>query len=470
MFLLAIALVGCGGSTSMGGQVVVNNAATSVSLTVGDDPPAGLAVLRFQVQITDSSLLPANPSQPAVHMLLSPFNVELLHLQTETAPLGNAVVPTGTYNGLSASFANPQMTVLNNTGHTLTVGPQSCLADQVCIFNPPLDQTTASVAAPTAPFPITLSATSPVGFEMHFDVNASVQGDLSISPKITLKQVIPPNATTPVGQFHVVGRVAAVSSPTFTIQTGFGNISAMLTTDANTAYDFGSACAAENFSCITVGQVVGVAVNVLSNTTLEATRVKLLEQQNRPAVEGIVVRTNAAQNTFDVILQDLQENFTSVNFGMLATVHVDSSTTYEVDADGATLPGALTFTGIQSLVAGQTVEIHPSASPVVTPVPAAAPLISISADNVSLEASEVNGTVGTTNPGGTPPAFTMDPASPLFTHAGINLIQVDTLGATRFIDVSGVSGLTSGDRVSVGGLLFNTAGTPTMVAARVRKH
>jgi hypothetical protein len=300
-------------------------------------------------------------------MLLGPLNVELLHLQTETAPLGNANVPTGTYTGLTATFANPQMTVLNNTGHTLTVGSQSCLADQVCIFNPILDQTTASVAAPIAPFPVTLSANSPLGFEMHFDVNASVQGDLSVSPKITLKQVIPPNATTPVGQFHLVGRVAAVSSPTFTIQTGFGNLSAMITTDGNTAYDFGPACAAENFSCVSAGQVVGVAINVLPNGTLDATRVRLLEQQNRPAVEGIVIRVNAAQNTFDVILQDLQENFASVNFGMLATVHVDSSTVFQIDSDGITLPGGLTFTGTQSLVAGQTVEIHPSASPVVTP-------------------------------------------------------------------------------------------------------
>jgi hypothetical protein len=360
------------------------------------------------------------------------------------------------------------MTIFNNTGQTLTVGTQSCLPNQVCILNPVLNQANAFVQAPTPPFPVTLSANSPLGFEMHFDVNASVQGNLSVSPKITLKKVFP-SATT-INQFHVIGRISNLNSPAFTLQTGFGGLSAVISTDTSTQFDFGPACAAEDFSCLATGQVVGVAVNLLPGGALVATRIRLLEQQNRHAVEGIVLKVNVAQNQFDVILMDMQENFVSVNFGMLATVQVGASTTFDVDADGVTLPGALTFTGIQSLVAGQAVEIHPSASPVVTPGPTALPLINISADSVSLEGSELFGTVGAMNVGGTPPGFTVVPASPIFAHAGISLIQVDTLPATRFIDVSGVSGLTAGDKVSVGGLLFNTAGTPTMVAARVRKR
>ena len=46
---------------------------------------------------------------------------------------------------------------------------------------------------------------------------------------------------------------------------------------------------------------------------------------------------------------------------MLVTVTVTNSTVYENDPDGFTLPAGLTFNGIADMVAGQTVEIQPSA-------------------------------------------------------------------------------------------------------------
>ena len=242
MLILAITLAGCGGSYSGStGPIGSNSSSAPVSLTIGDDPPAGVAILRYQTQVTDAELQPMDPTQPPVSMLLGPLNVELLHLQTETAPLGNINVPSGIYSGLTATFANPEMTVFNNSAQTLTLGSQTCAPNQICIFNPTLNQTTASVTSPTAPFPVTLSANSPLGFEMHFDVNASVQGNLTVSPQITLKQVIPPSPTSPIDQFHVIGRISAINSPTFTIQTGFGNLSAVITTNSSTTYDFARA-------------------------------------------------------------------------------------------------------------------------------------------------------------------------------------------------------------------------------------
>ncbi len=469
--LLAIALVGCGGSKSLSsGPISENPSSVPVSLTIGDDPPAGVAILRFQIQITSATLQPSNSALPPVSMLLSPMNVELLHLQTETAPLGNINVPTGTYNGLTATFANPQMTVLNNSTQTLTVGAQTCVAGQICIFNPPLNQATASVASPIAPFPVTLSANSPLGFEMHFDVNASVQGNLSVSPQITLIQVTPPTPTSPIEQFHLIGRVSGISSPDFTIQTGFGNLSAVIATNSNTTYNFEQVCPADAFSCLADGQVVRVEVNLIPGGTLVAAHVRLLEAVNLPSLQGIVVRVNAAQNQFDMVLQDLQETFTGVIPGLIVTVQTNSSTTFSVDSDGVTIPAGLSFTGIAGLLPGQTVEIHPAATPVVTPGPTALPLINLPADSVSLEPSEISGFIGTINGGGNPPDFTLIALSPLFTHASVSLILVDIVPDTQFINVIGLSGLSSGNAVSVGGLLFNSPATPTIVARRVRLH
>jgi hypothetical protein len=472
MILLAITFAGCGGSYQyMGGPIIVSPQTANVSFTVGDDPPAGVAILRFQTEITDATLQPQNSSQPAVSMLLSPLNVELLHLQTETAPLGNISVPTGTYTSLTASFANPVMTIFNNTAQTLTMGAQSCATNQICVFNPPLDQTSATVQAPTAPFPVTLSADSPLGFEMHFDVNASVQGDLTVSPVITLKQIIPPTATSPITQFHVIGRVSSVSSPDFTLQTGFGGLSLPIVTNSSTTYNFGPVCAANDFACIADAQVLRVEVNLLPDGTFVATHVRLLEKQSFNSLQGLVVRVNAAQNSFDMILLDLQESFTSVIPGLVITVQTNSSTTFSVDSDGITVPSGLTFTGISSFVPGQTVEIHPMATPVVTPGPTALPLINVSTDSVTLESTEISGIIGSMDAGGNPLDFTMVSLSPLFAHASVSLIDVDTVTAdTQYINVSGLTGLGAGDKISVGGLLFSTATSPTIVAERIRLH
>lgn len=470
IILLGISLARCGGTNTVTvGNPLPVSAMVPVSLTVGDDPPTGVAVIRFQVQITNATLQPTDTTQAPVSMLVGPMNVELLHLQTETAPLGNINVPAGSYSSLTASFANPQMTIFNNTNQTLTLGTQSCAANQFYVFNPPLNQSSATVRAPTAPFPVTLSANSPLGFEMHFDVNASVQGDLTISPKITLKQVVPATATTPIGQFHIVGRVTSVISPSFIIQVGFGGLTAPVTTNSSTQYNFPT-CATDNFSCLVDGQVVEVGVNLIPGGTLTAVTVRLLEQQNLPSLQGVIVHVNAAQNQFDMVLMDLQETFASVNPGLLITVQTNSSMTFSVDSDGVTVPAGLTFTNSASLVAGQTVEIHPLATPVVAPGPTALPLINVSTDSVTLESSQVAGIVGTVNPSGTPPSFTLLSLSPVLAHSSISLIDVDVLTGTVFVDVTGLGGVKAGDKVFVGGLLFNTTGAPTLVAERVRHN
>jgi hypothetical protein len=218
------------------------------------------------------------------------------------------------------------------------------------------------------------------------------------------------------------------------------------------------------------GQVLDVGVILIPGGTLSAATVRLVEKQNVPSLQGVVVRVNAAQNQFDMILMDLQETFASVNPGLLVSVQTNSSTVFSVDADGVTIPAGLTFTGISGLVAGQTVEIHPLLAPVVTPGATALPLITVSTDTVTLESSQLFGVVGSVNAGGNPPGFTLQSLSPVLAHSNISLVDVDVVTGTVFIDVTGLGGVKSGDKVSVGGLLFNTTGAPTMVAERVRDN
>ena len=138
-------------------------------------PPMGVTVLPFEIEVTGAALQPSDSSKQPVSMLSEPEDIELEHLQTESALLASKSVPTGTYNGLVVSFANPKMTIQNQTGMSLTLGGQMCADKQVCEFNPKLNQSSATVQAPAQPFPITLAMNSPIVLKMDFNIDSSIQ-------------------------------------------------------------------------------------------------------------------------------------------------------------------------------------------------------------------------------------------------------------------------------------------------------
>lgn len=467
---VAFVLMACGGgqmSTQMPGTTVPSGNTSNVSLSIGDAPPAGLTILRFQIQVMSASMQPATSGQAAVSMLGQPQEVELEHLQTEPAFLVNLNVPAGTYNGLTATFANPQMTILNQTGNTVTVGSQSCSNNQVCNLTPTLNQMSVTVQQPSAPFPLTLSASSPLALLLHFDINASVQNDLSVSPTVSLKQV-QPLSTGEFEHFHVVGTVSAINAPNFTLQTSFGNQTLTIATDSNTQYNFGNSCQAENFSCIATSQLLKVKVSLMPGGTLVATNLELFSAQGFPSFLGLVTATNAAQNQFQVALffmDDDKNQFGQMGPGFGITVQPTSSATFSIDSDGITLPSGLSFASVQDITVGQVVLFQPT-----LPVSMGAMgQLTVSADSISLEASEITATVAAVNASATPPNFTLGSLPPLFTKESpsITQLEIEPVTGTDFDNGSGLSGLNVNDMVSVGGLLFNTSSGPVVIVERV---
>jgi hypothetical protein len=467
--VLVLAIVACGGgNSSMQSPPVSSNTATNVSLTISDAPPMGVTVLRFELQVMSASLQPSGAGQTAVSMLDQPQEVELEHLQTEPAFLVNRNVPAGTYTGLSAMFANPKMTILNQTGQTLTVGMQSCATGQTCEITPPLNQSSITVEAPTAPFPLTLSSNSPVALLLHFDINMSIQNDLSISPTISLTQV-PPMSTGEFERFHVVGTVSAVNAPNFTLQTAFGNQTLTIATDTNTQYNFGTSCQANNFSCIASGQLLQVKVNLMAGGTLDATEVNLLQTQGLPSFQGVVTSVNASMNQIQLALafmDDAQNQFGQMNPGLGLTIQPTASATYSIDADGLTLPTGVGFATVQDVLVGQVIRFHPT-----LPITMGGMgQFTLGADSLTLEDSEITGTVAAVNASATPPNFMLGSLPSLFMNASISQLEVQPVQGTDFENVSGLSALAANDQVSVAGLLFHSSGGPLVVAARVEKR
>jgi hypothetical protein len=471
----AALLVGCSGGMSSPNQPVTPNM-VQASLTIHDNPPMGVTVLSFDIDVTGAELQPSGSGQQPVSMLSEPEDIELEHLQTESALLASRSVPTGTYSSLMVSFANPRMTIQNQSPNTLMLGSQSCLTQQICEFDPTLKQTSVTVQG--SPFPITLTMNSPVVLKMDFNVDASVQqspqGGLSITPTVSLVQVPTTNSTGQQDEedVEVVGRITSIeqnSVPhTFNVQTGMNGPSFTIATDNNTQFDFGTSCSTADFSCLKVDQIVEVEAKMRADGSLLAFEVKLFQPPNQMSFGGTITSVSSGGSSFQIVLFD-EEGFAGSEMGSfsmgapITIINLATPKDYSIDSGGFMLPSGLSFTGPGDLMVGQKVRLHPTGLPSGMP-----PNVTVTVDQVQLEPSHVTGTFTPINA----QTFTLGNLPSFFTSAGIMSVQVDVLPDTQFETeedqmMSGLSSLKTGDTVSVRGLLFNTVTTPTMVAEKV---
>jgi len=466
----AALLVGCSGGMSSPNQPLTSNM-VQASLTIHDNPPMGLTVLAFDIDVTGAELQPSDSSKRPVSMLSEPEDIELEHLQTQSALLASKSVPTGTYSSLMVSFANPRMTIQNQTNSTLMLGGQSCLTQQICEFNPKLNQ--SSVTLQGSPFPITLTMNSPVVLKMDFNVDASVQqSDLSITPTVSLVQVPTTNSTGQQDEedVEVVGKITSINQPTFTVQSGMNGPTFTIATDSNTQFDFGTSCSPTSFSCLKTGQIVEVEAKMQPDGSLLAFEVKFFQPPNEISFAGTITKVNSGGSSFQIVLFD-EEAFGSSEMGSFSmgiplTINLATPTTFSIDTGGFMLPSGLTFAAADLMV-GQKVRLHPTGAPAGMP-----PNVMITVDQVQLEPSDVTATITAINAGSNPQTFTLGTLPMFFQNAGIMSIQVDVLSNTQFETeedqmMSGLSSFKTGDIVSVRGLLFNTMTTPTMVAEKV---
>ncbi|HXY09331.1 MAG TPA: DUF4382 domain-containing protein, partial [Terriglobales bacterium] len=116
--LILFFFVGCNQApdSSMSSSSGLNGTAqaSQVSLSMTDDPPNGVTVLFFQIDLTNAYLTPTSGSMNA--SLLNnntPVQVDVTQLQAISAFLSTANVATGNYKSLTLTFANPQLVIFN---------------------------------------------------------------------------------------------------------------------------------------------------------------------------------------------------------------------------------------------------------------------------------------------------------------------------------------------------------------------
>ena len=447
-----------------------------VSMAIHDMPPAGVNILSFEIHVTGASLQPSDSSKAAVPLVPHDTEIELRHLEVESALLSTAGVPADTYSSVSLTFAHPEMTIQNGSGQTITVGGKSCAANAICELEPSLNS--ASITVNSAPFPITLTANSGLSFDVDFDINSSVQNDLSVTPAVNVTTTMTTANHEMDDIDDLAGQITAVGTNQFTLMT-FGGQSDVIQTTSNTQFDdFDRAgCAANNSSCLQNGQIVRVHLSVMdedenesgddnsmmtstSTAGLVAKEVKL-EDHFEKEFDGQVISVNAASNQFQMVVDDEGIDIPGMSLGNVVTVTVNSGATFDVDSDNITIPSGLQFQSISDVIAGQSVEIDPVG------LNASSSGISAATDHVRLHRTHVTATI--LSIAGTNLTLTNLPS--FFTSAGITQIQVQTSSSTEFEDgLSGLSGLAANDTVSVGGLLFNSTTSPVLVAEKIRQR
>jgi hypothetical protein len=415
-------------------------------------------------------------------------------------------VPEGTYTGMSLTFAtNPQLTIFNGSGATIGSGANACANNTVCQLTPATTPLTLTFS--TAPFPVTLTASTPLAFKLDIHLNTVIQPDLTVNlaaPNgVTISQLPPPNvAGGPISRLgHLMGTIqgampySVMPNPyqiqsIVVLQTGDGR-TFNIGVNSSTTYSYpSSVCSTNNFACMAQGQIVKVEVNLLPGGTLLASQVSYVQPAGQTVVQGNIIRlsTSGGNTLMDLILQKGPPTPTATAlppFGHRATVTVPPvGVTYAVDSDSFTIPGGLTFTSASSLVVGQQVSVVVAPGSVITAsnAPSSTAIVgpaatTFTASSITLEPSQITGSVAAINAPAlsftlstmpnffVPPTAVTSSAPPI--PAPVN-ITVQTTTATTFTGLTpdDLSGLAVNNIVSVGGWVFLTpSGTPKITLA-----
>jgi hypothetical protein len=467
VLLSCIFLAACGGSTSP--MLAGSGNSVPMSLTIGDTPPNGVAVLFFEASITGASLQPSDSSKPAVSVMTTPVEVEFGHLQTNTAFLSLANVAPDTYNSITLTFGNAVLTVVNHSGAPIG---SSCANNTVCQLTP-MNPSSAKLSG--APFPLTIDANSVFGIKLDLNVNSSVQSDLSINPAVTIAHVTQRHDSDEGQEMEnldeVDGQVTAVASNQFTLMNARSGQSFTINVDGNTTFeDFDRAgCTAnpEDFTCVKTGQVLDVNLGENGTGTMLAKRVEFVESASQQAIKGTITSVDSSTQ-FQMVVFNEEPAVNGISEGSQVVVSAPNATFQvgreELGEFGGFDIFGFSFAKAADLLVGQDVQVRPGT------VTSAGSVITVTTDLVRLWPSQVTGQVGTINSSnGT---FTLTNLSPLFTKATppITTITVQTLPELDLMDFSNGASLAMGDTVSVKGLLFNTSGTPTLVTRTIRHH
>jgi hypothetical protein len=486
-------LAGCSHAMLInGGPPPPNTSPMILTMHDSNSPVSGVTVTSFEATVKDASL--TTESGTAVPLLSASQKIEFTQLQTNSVYLSTTQVALGNYTSLTITYANPQYTIFNGTGASLTINGQTCAAAAECVItSPTVDNVTGTV---TFSSQIAVQQNNQTLIEVDVNLNDLIQStfDVDFSKSIAATVTQGTNASAAIGDpLRVSGQVTAVntSASQFTITPAIGP-QLTITTAGTTAFEFSGAspsCTPNNFTCISSNQILDVTFNIMANgTAFDATEVDFDDAGSTQQVSGQIVAMDATPpTTLTIVVHNTIPPAASLPNGSLATVTISTSTTdpvtYVINNGALVLPSSptLSFASTSDVIVGQEVEARVASGATISGG-------AFTTDRLALEPTQLQATATTVNATAQPPqpsfvlpsSSSTNPLPSLFVDNPLGTVtQIQVLTVTQGSPVltlfqalspNSMSGITTGTVVSTGGFLFNTpsVGSPTIVATVVR--
>jgi hypothetical protein len=422
-----LALAGCGSK-----QNPAQTAATMVMLQTGD--ASSDQIVKFELTISSVTLTGTGGTPNTANLLGGPAEVEFTHQAGTFEPLSLSHVPPGTYSGATFTVSNPEvvavisgapvelMAALSSTTVSVSFNPNITIGNSPMFLNFDLDLANS----------VTISGSSAM-VSPHFNVSTS-----TISPDENNED------DNNGGIEDVLGKVTAIASPNFTIQTNSTTLT--FATNASTHFEDGIS----QLSDLKVGDIVEVDGITQSDGTALATQVEREENQNGEEVEGVI---SALDNPLTKITIVRQEDSTGSSISPLTVaIAVNSSTVYSTRTDKLNI-SAPPFDAAH-IGKGQRIEADTGNN--------SSPLL---ATRIKLREQALIGTVAP-SPAPTASGFTLNlsSTSAFGNLAGVTSIPISIVSGTELRN--GIS-ITPAATVRVRGLVFFNSGAYTMIATRI---
>jgi hypothetical protein len=462
VLIFCAALAGCRSNTQYGAQGG-NSGNSSVVLAMTDFPPTNVSILSAEVTLTGATLTPGN-----ISLFSGSTTVELTRLQTDIAYIATAAnIPAGNFTGVTLTFANPSVTIENDTAGAIG----TCAIGSICTIAPTAPSLSTTV--PLTAFTIASSSTTGLLIDVSLDnlLTASLGADFIAGTTVT--SFTPAGtAAPPVGAEDVVGHVGNISasSNTFTLTNVTGSYS-LRVANTSTFFQFPtSACSTAGFACLQNNQILSVDIGIQADGSILARNILFEDADSSDAeVEGMITSTNVGLQQFDIVIQTMSAPVSGLSIGQHITVQYSATPQTPFDIDFIHVDNvqvsissfSSSFTGPADLVPGQQVSIRRSVS---------SSNSIIMADRVRLRSSRITATVQSV---GSSIINLTNLASLFFGHGGVTRIMAQTsiTPPTIYYVINGTlnsSTNITNDTVSVRGPLFNTGGTNrTLVATKV---
>lgn len=475
---------GCTTSCAGGGNALLNMIVTAT-------PSTKFSVLRFAVHVTGLGV--TNAAGLFIPEIGSPLTLvsEGYRLQTESQFITKANIAGDNYKSVRVTIGDGTSSLAtgifaNASASTVLgcpVAALSCASGSVSCPPPSgglslciLPQLPTQISV-DVPFIFTVIPAQNIGLDVNLNLDAAMTAqkvDFTLPGAVTVSLL--PRAGQAAGSIDSLedftGQVSSTSGGNIiTVDAKPVQEPRDFTTSSSTTFnDPFATCVTPNFACAVFSQTASVDGLIKSDGfTFPATEVDFLDKASNPhQAEGIVTSVSTTTpGQFQVLLTNFLGGDLDINNplqpGDIVTISLNASPTIVIDTKHLLLNGGTGFSSESDILVGQVVMAR------VQTQTGTLPNVTLHGDRVVLRYSHINGTVASISGNN----FTLTLATlPGFLQLPSTDPTVETqAGVTTFDGIGDITGLKTGDKVSIRTLYLNpTAINPFFIAAKVRKN